>query len=115
MQPHLIVLMCSHNLNVGGGHHRVNKRLRWSTHGSGSETKAEKRAVSNCIQDSCMCAFIQFLSTTFHTLIDTQVKSQYGMPLHSSSPASSAQCVTLASLCMYALLVSIKLKGNKKV
>ena len=83
MQPHLIVLMCSHNLNVGGGHHRVNERLRWSIPGSGSETKAEKRAVSNCIQYSCMCAFIQFLSTTFHTLIDTQVKSQYGMPLHS--------------------------------
>ena len=83
MLPHLIVLMCSHNLNVGGGHHPVNERLQWSTHGSGSETKAEKRAVSNCIQDSCICAFIQFLSTTFHTLIDTQVKSQYGMPLHS--------------------------------
>ena len=70
MLPHLIVLMRSHNLNAGGGHHCVNERLRWSIPGSGSETKAEKRAVSNCIQDSYMCAFIQFFSTTFHTLID---------------------------------------------
>ena len=97
---HALILLCSHNLCAGGSLHPVG-HYHWSTPGSSNQKKEENRADIVSSYNACIhtvhCTCSPSLSTTCN----------YSCRTYPSSFMSTAVCL------LY--IVSIKLKGSKKV